>query len=178
MHPWAEDKRSSVHGTQTFTDSHYYGFFFLSFLRDIIELMKIILKDNNTYVLSCSRDEEIMSEIKKFAEKNNIEAASFSIIGAAKEVELAWYDVDIKEYTTKTFTEKLEIVSMTGNVGVMDKDTIVHSHGVFSNKEMQTMGGHINKVVVAAACEITLEKLEGAIKREYSKEIGLNLMEE
>lgn len=119
-----------------------------------------------------------MSKLKKFAEENKITAASFSIIGAAKEVELAWYDVDVKEYTTKTLKEKLEIVSMLGNVGVMDKDTIVHSHGVFSNKEMQTMGGHINKVIVAAACEITLQKLKGTIKREYSEEIGLNLMKE
>ncbi|MCP6726478.1 MAG: DNA-binding protein [Patescibacteria group bacterium] len=140
--------------------------------------MKVILKDNNTYILSCARDEEIMSELKKFAEKNNIKAASFSIIGASKEVELAWYDVDIKEYTTKVFKEKLEILSMLGSIGIMNGDIIVHSHGVFSNKKMQTMGGHVNKVVVAAACEIILQKLKGTIKREYSKEIGLNLMEE
>lgn len=139
--------------------------------------MKTILKDNNTYILSCARNEEIISELKKFAEKNNIKAASFSVIGASQEIELAWYDVDIKEYTTNVFSEKLEIVNMTGNIGVMNEDIIVHSHGIFSNKEMQTMGGHVNKAVVAAACEITLQKLEGKINREYSKEIGLNLME-
>ena len=140
--------------------------------------MKLILLDNNTYILSCSRGEEITSELKKFAEINKITAASFSVIGAVKEVELAWYDVDVKEYSTMVFSEKLEIVSMSGNIGVMNGDIIVHSHGVFSDKEMQTVGGHINKVVVAAACEITLQKLEGTIKREYSEEIGLNLMKE
>ena len=139
--------------------------------------MKIILKDTHTYILSCLRGEEIMSELKKFAEKNKIHAASFSIIGASQEVELAWYDVDIKEYTVKVFKEKFEIVSMLGNISIMNGDTVVHSHGVFSNKKMQTMGGHVNKAVVAAACEITLQKLEGKINREYSKEIGLNLME-
>ena len=139
--------------------------------------MKIILKDNNAYILSCLRGEEIMSELKKFAEKNKIHAASFSTIGASQEVELAWYDVDIKEYTVKVFKEKLEIVSMLGNLSVMNGDIIIHSHGVFSSKEMKTMGGHVNKAVVAAACEITLQKLEGKINREYSKEIGLNLMQ-
>ena len=140
--------------------------------------MKTILKDNNTYILSCSRGEEVLGELKKFVRKNKIEAASFSVIGAANKIELAWYDVDIKEYTTEQFEEKLEIVSMLGNIGMMKGDIIVHSHGVFSNQEMQTMGGHVNEVVVAAACEITLQKLKGTIKRVYSEEIGLNLMEE
>ena len=138
--------------------------------------MKIILQDKQTYILSCSRNEEIMEELKGFAKNNNITAATFSIIGAIKELELAWYDVDIKEYTTKTFLDKLEIVSMTGNIALLDNDIIVHTHGVFSDKDMQTMGGHINKVVVSAACEITLQKLDGVIKREYSEDIGLNLM--
>ena len=138
--------------------------------------MRIILQESDHYILSCARGEELMAELKKFANENNIRAGIFSVIGAAQELELAWYDVDAKQYTKKAVFGKYEIASLIGNIAKAKGEIIIHNHGVFSNKEMAVVGGHINKLVVAAACEIYLQKLEGEIEREYSEEIGLNLM--
>lgn len=147
--------------------------------------MKTILQDKNKYVLKANVGEEVIGELQKFCKDEKIEAGKFFAIGAAKEVKLGWYDVDIKEYTWKEFKEKLEIISFLGNIAWKDepfdsaqgKEVIVHAHGSFSNKQMQLVGGHVAKLVVGAACEIVLEKLEGKIEKKYSEKIGLNLME-
>jgi len=138
--------------------------------------MKRILQDNNTYVISGERGEELLAGIKEFCKEYRIEAASFHTIGAASEVELAWYDLGAKQYVTALFQENLEVVSLTGNVSKLGSELMVHSHGVFSNKSMETKGGHVNKVVISGACEVTLTRMEGNIGRVYDDETGLNLM--
>ena len=138
--------------------------------------MKLILKDNNTYVLSFKRGEELMEGIKEFCRENHIEAASFSAIGAANEVELAWYNLVAKKYITILFKEDMELVSLTGNVSKMGNDVIIHNHGVFSFQDMSTKSGHVMKIVISGACEVTLHKNEGSIERVYDDETGLNLM--
>ncbi len=138
--------------------------------------MKLILKDNNTYILSFKRGEELMEGVKEFCKENHIESAFFSAIGATNEVELAWYDLEAKKYVTTLLKEDMELVSLTGNVSYMDNDIVVHNHGVFSFKDMSTKAGHVMKVVISGACEITLHKIEGAIERAYDDETGLNLM--
>lgn len=138
--------------------------------------MKLILKDNNTYVLSFKRGEELMEGIREFCREHHIEAASFSAIGAVNEVELAWYDLEAKQYVTVPFKEDMELVSLTGNISKIDNDLIVHNHGVFSSKDMGTRGGHVNKAMISGACEVVLNRIEGTIKRMYDNDTGLNLM--
>lgn len=138
--------------------------------------MKRILQDGNTYVLSAKRGEELMEGIKKFCGEYRIEAASFRAIGAAGEVEIAWYDLGAKQYVTVLLQEDLEIVSLEGNVSKLGNDTVVHGHGVFSNKAMETKAGHVNKAVISGACEVVLVRLEGKIDRAFDKDTGLNLL--
>jgi len=138
--------------------------------------MKRILQDNNTYVLSGKRGEELMEGIKEFCKEYRIEAGFFHAIGAASEVELAWYDLGAKQYVTALFQKDMEIVSLTGNVSKLGNELVIHSHGVFSGKDMGTKGGHVNKIVISGACEIVLNRIEGSIDRAYDDETGLNLM--
>tara|TARA_Y100000310_G_scaffold318189_1_gene371960 strand:- start:957 stop:1376 length:420 start_codon:yes stop_codon:yes gene_type:complete len=138
--------------------------------------MKRILQDNNIYVISGRRGEELMEGIKEFCKGNRIEAAFFQTIGAVGEVELAWYDLGAKQYVTALLKEDLELVSLTGNVSKLGNELVVHNHGVFSNKAMETKGGHVQKAVISGACEIVLTRIEGSIDRAYDEETGLNLM--
>ena len=139
--------------------------------------MKLILKDNNTYVLSCKKGEELMEGIKEFCREEHIEAASFSAIGATNEVELAWYDLVAKKYVTTLLKEDMEIVSLNGNVSKMGDDLIIHNHGVLSFQDMSTKAGHVMKVMISGACEVILTRLKGKIDRAYDEDTGLNLME-
>ena len=139
--------------------------------------MRVILQEKSKYVLRADVLEEIIVELGEFCKERKIEAGKFFAIGAAKEVKLGWYDVDVKEYTWKEYREKLEIVSLLGNVGRKGSETIVHAHGSFSNQRMQLVGGHVAKLVVGAACEIVLEKFDGRIEKAFDDETDLNLMQ-
>ena len=142
--------------------------------------MKIILKDNRRYVLRFDKGEELIEGLIGFCETEKIEAGWFFGIGAVSEIIISHYEVDAKKYSDREYKEKLEIISLLGNIAKMtdkgEEKTIIHIHGSFSNPEMATIAGHIKKLIVGPTCEIVLEKLEGKIEREYSDEIGLNLM--
>lgn len=138
--------------------------------------MKEVLKDGRRITLSFEPGEEVMGELKKYCKGEGIEAGQFWVIGAVGEIELAWYDLEQKEYVTKTVTDSLEIAGVTGNVATMDGEVIIHAHGTFSDKDMQVVAGHVNSMTVSAACEVFMIKLDGQIEREYSEDLGLNLM--
>ena len=138
--------------------------------------MKVILQDKSKYVLKAEVGEDVMGELKVFCKEQGIKAASFFAIGAAKEISIAWFNIHKKEYVKKDVQQELEIVSLFGNVAVTEGEIIVHAHGSFSDENMQLVGGHVDKLIVGAACEIVLEKLEGKIEKAYDEETGLNLM--
>ncbi len=140
--------------------------------------MKIILKDNRRYVLRFDRGEELIEGLIKFAESEKIETSWFFGIGAISEVMLSHYDLDTKKYSDKEIKEKLEIISLLGNIAKMQDKIIIHAHGSFSNPQMEVRAGHVKKMIVGPTCEIFLIKLGGKIEREFSDEIGLNLMKQ
>jgi len=139
--------------------------------------MKLILQDKNKYILKVGVGEDVMAELKRFCKEQGIEAGVFYAIGAAKELQVAWYDVDVKEYTKRDIKQELEIISLLGNIAMKGEEVIVHTHGSFSDENMQLVGGHVNKLIVGGACEIMLEKLDGHIEKAFDEEIGLNLMQ-
>lgn len=138
--------------------------------------MRSVLQNGNKYIIRFDRGEEFIKNLIDFCAKENIKAGYFSGLGAAQELELSWYDVDAKKYSDKSIKEKMEIANLTGNIAKMGDKTIIHAHGVFSDKEMNAKAGHIKRMIVAATCEICLAALDGKIEREYSEEIGLNLI--
>lgn len=138
--------------------------------------MKVILRDLNKYVLRFDPGDEVMGLLKKFCEENKIPAGHFTGIGAAHEVNLAFYELAHKRYQNQVLHEELEITGLTGNVATQNAEAIVHAHGTFSNRLMEARGGHILALVVSATCEIFLEALAGSISREPNPQIGLNLM--
>lgn len=93
--------------------------------------MKTILIDGRRHTLSFELGEEVIGGVKDFCRKHKVTAAYFTVIGAVKEVELAWYNLKQKEYVNKTVVENLEIATVTGNVGMKEEEMIIHAHGVF-----------------------------------------------
>lgn len=134
-------------------------------------------QQKNSYTLVLEKGENIIKTLKKFLSQKDIKAAHFSAIGAISEVDLGFYNLDIKQYTTKKFLEPLEIASMTGNVSELDGEIIIHCHGVFSKKDFSTIGGHVNESTVAATCEVFINQLDGKLHRKHDPKIGLNLLD-
>lgn len=138
--------------------------------------MKIINQSTNHYLLRFDLDEEVISGLSQFAKEHTISAATFSAIGAAKEVTLAYYNLETKQYEDREINQDVEILGIIGNIAILNNDIAIHCHGSFGDRNFDVVGGHVKRLVVSATCEVSLTTLEGKMEREYDQKTGLNLL--
>tara|TARA_Y100000310_G_scaffold18735_2_gene18364 strand:- start:8453 stop:8872 length:420 start_codon:yes stop_codon:yes gene_type:complete len=134
-------------------------------------------KINNKLLIRLEKGEKIIETLTKFCKDNNINSGYLFAIGAISKAELAHYNLDNKEYSSKTFNEQLEVCSLTGNIAYVEKELFLHIHIVLADNKMQTYAGHLKEGVVSATLEVILTLWDEKIERKHSEEIGLNLLE-
>ena len=138
--------------------------------------MELVLSDDGKMIVRFDPGEEVFSGVIKFAKESGINAAFVSGLGSAREVELGFYDVDKKEYQKTVFSEPMEVLGITGNVGLLDTEVTAHLHGSFGLSDYQMIGGHIHRLVVNTTVELVLHTMGGELKREYDEDTGLDLL--
>ncbi len=131
---------------------------------------------NDTIVLRIDRGEEIIEKVREVAEKEHIRLASIEALGATDDFTVGVYDVDAKRYDSKTFTGPHEIVSLVGTVTEKDGAFYQHLHLSAGNANCEVFGGHLNRAVVSATCEMVIRVIDGTIDRRTDPEIGINLL--
>lgn len=129
----------------------------------------------NTIVARIDRGEEILTALQEIAEAENIRLASISALGATNDFTVGVYNVDEKQYHANDFKGNFEIVSLTGTVSTMDGRFYAHLHMSAGDEKGQVFGGHLNRAVVSAVCEMVITVIDGTVDRSFSPEIGLNL---
>ena len=138
--------------------------------------MEIISEDHQSFILRFTKGEEVVKSLVCFARKHNLPGAVFTGLGACREVEIAFYDLNKQEYVKKRLKEDMEIVSLTGNISWFEREPAVHLHGVFSFRNYSTIGGHVVSLFVSGTCEIHLRKTGHKLLRKKDPITGLNLL--
>lgn len=138
--------------------------------------MERIFSDDRHEVLRFEPSEDVTLNLVNFVLEEKIEAAWISGIGSASEVELGYYYLPEKEYQKKVFTEDMEIVNLTGSVGLLDDGPAIHLHGAFGLSDYRVVGGHVHRLISNTTVEVYLEKMDGTLKRSYDEDTGLNLL--
>lgn len=128
-------------------------------------------------VARIDKGEEILEKLKEITLKENIKLAGVSALGATNDFTAGVYKVDEKKYYSNEFKGNFEIVSLTGTVNTMNGEFYSHIHMSAGNDRGEVFGGHLNKAVVSATCEMIIDIIDGRVDRRYSEEIGLNLFE-
>ncbi len=129
----------------------------------------------NTIVARIDRGEEILTALQEIAAAEDIRLASISALGATNDFTVGVYNVDEKQYHANDFKGNFEIVSLTGTVSTMDGRFYAHLHMSAGDEKGQVFGGHLNRAVVSAVCEMVITVIDGTVDRSFSPEIGLNL---
>ena len=106
----------------------------------------------------------------------DIRLASVQALGAVNDITVGVFDTVKKEYHANHFQGAFEIVSLTGTIDTMDGNFYTHLHMSAGDDQGRVFGGHLNRAMVSATCEMLVRVLPGAMDRAFSPEIGLNLL--
>lgn len=129
----------------------------------------------DTLVCRMERGEEILTQLKNIAEKENNKLAEVRALGAIDDFTVGCYDVSEKKYYKNHFTFPAEITALYGNITTMDGEYYAHLHLTCADKEGRAFGGHLNEAVIFATCEMFIHVLDGTVDRIHDDETGLNL---
>lgn len=132
-------------------------------------------KFNDIIVARLDKGEEILEQIKVISEKENIKLAKVEALGATNNFTVGVYNVDEKKYYANSFTGNFEIVSLTGTINTKDGEFYTHIHFSAGNNKGQVFGGHLNKAIVSATCEMVITLINGTVDRTFNEDVGLNL---
>lgn len=134
-------------------------------------------KFNNTIIARIDKGEEILEKIKEISLKENIKLANINALGATNDFTVGVFKTSEKKYYSNNFKGDFEIVSLTGTINTMNGEFYTHIHFSAGDSEGKVFGGHLNRAIVSATCEIVIHIIEGTVDRRLDEEIGLNLFE-
>lgn len=129
----------------------------------------------STVVARIDRGDEVLSALKDIALRENIKLAVVSALGATDDFTVGVFNVQQKQYHANRFQGAYEIVSLTGTVTTKDGEFYAHLHMCAGNEQGQAFGGHLNRAVISATCEMVIQIIDGTVERRFSEDVGLNL---
>ena len=130
---------------------------------------------DNTIVVRMDRGEEIMSQLREVAEKEQVKLASVSALGAVDRFTVGAYDVKQQKYLANSFEGVFEIASLTGSINTMNDEYYAHIHMVAADEKGNAFGGHLNEAFISVTCEMFITVIDGRVDRYRDEEIGINL---
>lgn len=129
----------------------------------------------DTIVARMNKGEEILEQIQNIAAKEEIKLASISALGATGDFTVGVFKTSEKKYYANEFKGDFEIVSLMGTISTMNGQFYAHLHMSAGNEKGEVFGGHLNRAVVSATCEMVLQIIDGQVDRAFDEQIGLNL---
>lgn len=128
------------------------------------------------FILSIDNHQEITAALAAFCSEKGILSGSVSGLAAIKEATFRFLNPATKQYVDKTFSEQMEVCSLTGNISEKDGKVYLHLHVTASRSDYSCIGGHLLTATVNGACELFVEDygLTG-IGRRFDTATGLNL---
>ena len=133
-------------------------------------------KFGDTYIVRMDPGEEILTQLKVFAEQEGVKLASVTALGAVKDFTVGVFDTGAKVYKSNRFQGVYEIVSLVGTINTMNDTFYCHLHMCAADQEGHAFGGHLNEAVISATWELVVTCLPGRTDRVFSDEVGLNLI--
>ena len=129
----------------------------------------------STIVVRIDRGEEILDKIRELALKENIKLASVTALGATNDFTVGVFNTAEKKYYANEFKGAFEIFSLTGTINTMDGEFYTHIHMSAGNDKGEVFGGHLNRAMVSATCEMIVTVIDGEVDRYHDDDVGLNL---
>lgn len=128
----------------------------------------------NTIIARMDKGEEVLEQLEVIAKKENIRLASVSALGATNDITVGVFRTEEKKYYANHFGGDMEIVSLIGTVSTMNGNYYAHLHMSAGDANGHVFGGHLNRCVISATCEMVIQMIDGEVDREFNEKVGLN----
>jgi predicted DNA-binding protein with PD1-like motif len=119
---------------------------------------------------------DLLKELESFVREKGINLAWLSGIGAVSRATIRYYDQAKKDWVDLELDQRLEVVSMMGNVSLLNGEPIVHLHVVLADEQGRCYGGHLGNDTLVFNLEILMNTLSGpSVIRKMDAQTGLTI---
>ena len=130
-----------------------------------------------TFVLIFATGDEVLTELKRFAGEKKLQGSSFKAIGAFSHVKVGWFNWETKKYEVAVeFDEQVELLSLIGDIAVIDEKPQIHAHAVVGRRDGTAHGGHLMEARVRPTCELVLTENPEHLQKKIDPESGVALI--
>ncbi|MCI9467854.1 MAG: DNA-binding protein [Oscillospiraceae bacterium] len=132
---------------------------------------------DNTVFLRIDKGEEILEQLQAMAQAEHITLASVQALGAVDDFTVGVFNTAEKKYYANHFEGTYEIVSLTGTITTKNGEFYAHLHMSAGDDKGLVVGGHLNRAMVSATCEMVVTVVPGTVERVFHEDVGLNLFQ-
>jgi len=136
-----------------------------------------VFETQDGYLVRLMRGEEIHASLTAFAAERGIRGAVVQGLGAVEDVEVGVYRSDRRDYERRREPGVAELVSLNGNLSMLDGRPVLHAHVMLVRQDFTAAGGHLFRAVVAVTGEFSIQQTGLRLQRVPDAEIGLPLLE-
>ncbi len=122
-------------------------------------------------------EDEVMADLKEFAEAEHLTTAHFTGIGAFADVTVAWFDLKRQSYQPIQIAEQVEVLSLIGDVAEFKGKPSVHAHICIAKRDGTAHGGHLQKGRVRPTLELIVIESPAHLRKSFRAEFGLPLID-
>ncbi|MCG5072077.1 PPC domain-containing DNA-binding protein [Paraburkholderia tagetis] len=139
------------------------------------DVQRRYIKTPTGYFMVLRMGDNVFEQLTKFANAENIPAASVSAIGFGHATFGYWH-ASKKAFDAKTF-HNVEMGSIVGSVAWHEGKPSIHLHGVAGDSNFNAYGGHLLDLEVGTgSMEITLNVHQKRLERAIDACIGANVL--
>src|SRR3989344_5665462 len=120
---------------------------------------------NNGFLIKLEKGEEVVKTLSQVSRENNISSGWINGLGAFSSATIGYYELITKSYHWSDFSGDLEVVSLVGNIAILDNGPILHLHICISDEKLNCFGGHLKEGIVGGTLELMIEKIDKEIER-------------
>jgi len=134
-------------------------------------------KAGRVIIANLPRGSDLLASLEKLAGDAGITGGLFTAIGAVSRAAFTFYDQANRQYVDIRKDEELEIVSCSGNFGMLDGRPRIHCHIVFADRQGHAFGGHLLQGTVVFVGEVHLVEVEGVrLDRKVDTATGIAML--
>jgi uncharacterized protein len=131
-----------------------------------------------TFAVVLQLGDEVKDALLRFANEEQVTAASFTAIGAFERATVAWYDIENKKYRPIPIDEQVELLSCIGDFAATpDGNLQLHAHLVVGRSDGTTRGGHLLEAYVRPTFEAIVSESPAHLRRRFDPTTGLALID-